>query len=41
VNLPRFLAELRNRRRQARTQFTGGNTPVDTSWEAGIGNRDS
>lgn len=29
LHLPRFLGELRNRRRQARTEFTGGNTPVD------------
>ena len=41
VNLPRFLAELRNRRRQARSEFTGGNTPVDRSWESGTGNRES
>jgi flavin-dependent dehydrogenase len=27
--LPRFLAELRERRRQARYAFSGGNTPVD------------
>jgi hypothetical protein len=27
--LPRFLADLANRRRQARYAFSGGNTPVD------------
>jgi hypothetical protein len=29
LNLPRFLGELRNRRRQAGAVFTGGNTPLD------------
>jgi flavin-dependent dehydrogenase len=29
LNLPRFLRDLRNRRRQARYEFSGGNTPVD------------
>ena len=29
VHLPRFLADLVNRRRQARYVFSGGNTPVD------------
>ena len=29
LNLPRFVGELRNRRRQADAVFTGGNTPVD------------
>jgi hypothetical protein len=27
--LPRFLADLANRRRQAKYAFSGGNTPVD------------
>ena len=27
--LPRFLADLANRRRQAKIAFSGGNTPVD------------
>ena len=31
INLPRFLADLANRRRQARYAFSGGNTPVDPS----------
>jgi len=31
IQLPRFLADLRNRRRQARYAFSGGNTPVDPS----------
>ena len=29
LQLPRFLADLVNRRRQARYAFSGGNTPVD------------
>ena len=29
LQLPRFLADLANRRRQARYAFSGGNTPVD------------
>ena len=29
LNLPRFLRDLRNRRRQAGYEFSGGNTPVD------------
>jgi ribose/xylose/arabinose/galactoside ABC-type transport system permease subunit len=31
MHLPRFLADLVNRRRQARYAFSGGNTPVDPS----------
>ena len=31
LQLPRFLADLANRRRQARYAFSGGNTPVDPS----------
>ncbi len=31
IKLPRFLADLVNRRRQARYAFSGGNTPVDPS----------
>ena len=31
LQLPRFLADLANRRKQARYAFSGGNTPVDPS----------
>jgi flavin-dependent dehydrogenase len=31
LQLPRFLADLSNRRKQARYAFSGGNTPVDPS----------